>query len=263
MIGNCKVRCPNCDVEIDLLLDTNVNTKVFVDKKKTPSFHKKMKREGWIIGDEYGDMDPDSRVFLQRFEADKRSAVLEVGSNEENLANILVDNGYRVFGYDLGSIRGCQAPKYKRIQEDFVKHAPIHWYPESFDVVFSTSAIEHFGLREYDGNQNGSIDADYDSKAMRTIHSLLKAKGRCYLTVPYGREFKVNESQGWRQYDKETLQKRIIQDFHVVEKSFHRSEEADVHVKEENGIDLVEEADADKYDGKWPHVTVFLILQKE
>lgn len=200
-----------------------------------------------VIDPKYGSHDCDTLILFAYWD-EPSCTVLEVGANEEAIAPILQDNGNRVIGVDLRPPLwpGCH------IQGDFVAIAPL-LKPE-FDVVVSTSAIEHFGLPIYGFDRHVE---DYDSQAMDAIWDVLKPGGRCYITVPYGRDHR-NESD-WRVYNQESLQKRIIRKF-AVEKRMYFLSGGCACPADANGIVLG--ADADAYDAKLPHVTVFLKLLK-
>lgn len=203
----------------------------------------------------YGETDADSEMFLQYLQ-EPPCKVLEVGANQEYTANVLTDHGYQVTGVDLlphyeGRVN------YARIEGDFVQLAD--GLPTDFDVVYSTSAIEHFGLGGYGLNLQ---DPDYDQKAMAAMHRRLKPGGSCYITVPYGREFLVH-GHDWRVYCRKSLEERIVQDFRVVKKLWFKSADALCPTsKIEQTIHYVGETDADAYSGEPPHVTVFLHLVK-
>ena len=92
-----------------------------------------------------------------------------------------------------------------------------------FDIIIALSSIEHFGLQVYNDLVD---DLDYDVKAMAKIYDWLKPGGVAYITLPYGKTMLVGRIDGlykehpndkweWRIYNKEHLQKRIIQKFHV------------------------------------------------
>ena len=212
----------------------------------------------WKIKPEYGDCDEDVKKFLSKFyELDHPTKILEVGANQEFAADILVDNGWTdVTGVDLfdRENRG-----YKHIAGDFV-HLAESGELKDFDVVFSLSAIEHFGLEVYKASgREAPWDVDYDSKAMGAIKKVLKPGGTAYITVPYGKEHTVSLGH-WRAYDRTTLRDRIENGFEVMERSFFLSAQAagigdppmDVSIEQ-----------ADSYDvGSYPHVTAFLKLRK-
>jgi len=213
---------------------------------------------GMIFDEKYGDLDNDVKMFFRFFSETRQAKILEVGANQEFASHILKDNGYDITGVDLLEFWGNPKPNYLRHQGDFcslVKDGTLK--KESYDAIFSTSALEHFGLGTYAGCPNFP---DHDISAAYCIHSLLKPGGHFYLTVPYGKAFLV-ESPHWRVYNREHLQERLIRGMEVVEKVFFKS--ADCYPPD-NGehLPIVEEWHADKYSGSPPHLTVFLKLRK-
>jgi SAM-dependent methyltransferase len=202
----------------------------------------------------YGQLDADTLLFLQHFDAPAGAKVLEVVANEEFSADILTDNGYQVTAVDLRAFDHFLPHRYNRIQADFLDVE----LPGNFDAAFSTSAIEHFGLFVYDAPVT---DWDYDSKALSKIYRLLKPGGVCWITVPYGKNFVT--AKDWRVYDAVTLQERLIKKFLVDKKIFFKS--ADAVCPDLGGpVPLVAEEAANEYSlgETHPHVTVLLQLRK-
>ena len=74
------------------------------------------------------------------------------------------------------------------------------------------STVEHIGLAHY----KDAADPDGDFKAMAEIRRILKPRGLCVLTVPYGR-FTITPV--FRVYDKARLA-RLIQNFRVLEEQY-------------------------------------------
>lgn len=215
------------------------------------------------IDPSYGELDADTMMFLRHFDEPEYSDILEVGSHEEHSADILTDNGHIVTGYDLRPRPGV---KYFHFARDFVKEyewcrgSEEHIIP--YDAVFSTSAIEHFGLPCYD---NQTIDPDYDIKAVEGMYGMLKPGGNCYVTVPYGAKFACERD--WRVYDMESLQRRIVQRFEVLTKVFFKSGDTvgqDIpNERVWDGVPIVSEQEANRYDNpRYPHLTVFLKMIK-
>lgn len=209
------------------------------------------------IDSRYGDMDADTKMFLRWFAEPLESLILEVGANQEYSACILTDNGYRVLGVDLQDFYTPQPINYHRIKGEFVKFAQDGVF-QSLDCIYSTSAIEHFGLGTYPGCP---CLKDHDVTAMEMIWRILRPNGTCYLTVPYGREH-IEHGRDWRVYSKQSLQERLIQKFNVEKKLFFKS--AGCNVPDDGSpLPMVKEEDADAYDGNsCPHLTVFVKLRK-
>lgn len=202
------------------------------------------------------DLCPDSQMLLRHFDQKKTDVIMAVGDNDEQTAQTLTENAYLyILGIDLRP--HCRSPvTYARLQGDFCRLA--QWLAiGQCDCIYSLSAIEHFGLGTY---PNSVIDPDYDIKAMDYIWSMLKVRGTCYLTVPYGKEYIVH-SNDWRVYDKLSLQERLIQNFTVEQKIFFKSAHA-MCPDDGGAIPLVEEHAANLYDGSPPHLTIFLKLCK-
>lgn len=210
------------------------------------------------IDPKYGELDMDTLMFLSHFCEPCSSRILEVGANQEPSSRILSDNGYSILGIDLrpDDYENRWPLNYARLEGDFIQLTPH--LVGNFQAIFSTSAVEHFGLGTY-GVHDPIRDPDYDSKAMDCMWNLLKNEGSCYITVPYGRRF-FAQGDHWRVYDKNALQERIIRKFQVVEKIFFQSAQASCPADEKG---IVKEEDANEYEpGDHPHVTVFLKMKK-
>ncbi len=203
---------------------------------------------------QYGGQDCDTLMFLGHFDEAPNSLILEVGANEEASCRILADNGHKVVGVDLRKHDWRLPHNYLRIQGDFIEVAPaLKRVISAFDVVFSTSAIEHFGLPLYGFH---SRIPDYDIQTTDWIYQLLRPGGTYYLTVPYGRDFR--EDPDWRVYNHTALQARLVGRFLVERKVFFLS--GGCHCPHVDGI--VTQKDADQYDGSPPHLTVFCKMRK-
>lgn len=214
-----------------------------------------------IDRDKYPQQDPDTSLFLKKFEESeesKESLILEVGANDEFSADILAENGYSVMGIDLLAHKLRPIQKYPRIIGDFVYTCYQDLLPPChFNVVYSLSAIEHFGLGTY-GEE--ARDEGYDRRAMDCIRDRLVDGGLCYITVPYG-EKHLTHGRDWRVYNRESLQERIIRDFEVLERLYFASGSVPGDPQDEEGI--IPEGFADSYSGKPPHLAVFLKLRKK
>lgn len=162
------------------------------------------------IRDKYTKYDPETALFLDQFD-EEVGKLLEVGSHDAPIASMLSESGFRVFGVDL---RECDQNKnYTHIVGDFCNLPNEFWmvHRNSFDVVVSVSALEHFGLVTYN---EGALCRMYDVMAVRYMWDALREGGVLYVTVPYGGRY-VEQPTHWRTYDWSSLVDRIIQDFSV------------------------------------------------
>jgi hypothetical protein len=193
-------------------------------------------------------------MFFRHWDEPRKSIVLNVGDNQEDSANILTDNGWLVLGVDLREPEGCHPPRHARWKGEFVQMANEGLFP-SFDCIYSLSALEHFGLKCYEGCPG---DENLDMAASAFMLDLLRTGGTCYVTVPYGREY--IDKGDWRVYNRESLQERIIGDFEVETRLYFKS--GGCNVPDVGGI--VDEQFADWYanGASHPHVTVFLKMRK-
>jgi SAM-dependent methyltransferase len=157
--------------------------------------------------------DADVEYFGRHFAERNHARILEVGCNEEPVAEVLQWFGYEVTGVDARPY-WLPTPHFKFIQADFNSLNFGLNFEDHFDAVVATSTIEHFGLGAY----GESKDKDGDVLAMRKIREALRPGGRAYVTVPVG-VWEVNW-QGWRVYDEPRLKARIIQDFTVEKEVF-------------------------------------------
>jgi len=72
-----------------------------------------------------------------------------------------------------------------------------------YDFIISLSAIEHFGLGYYEGDQQG---VRKDIVAMELAYKWLKSGGRFYLTVPVG---VAKQTPHWRRYNQQGIDELI------------------------------------------------------
>lgn len=209
------------------------------------------------IDPKYGQADADTDLFLYNFAEPKEvGLVVEVGANDEYAANVLADNGYNVLGIDLRPYLQEVPCNYPRWVGDFCRLCePL----SNVGCVFSLSAIEHFGLMTY-----GDVDSDnpyYDVIACHLIWRALRLGGVFYITVPYGRNHLTNGIH-WRVYNDQSFRERIVQRFHIEEQLFFTSGPAVLYGEETPPYCRVDQAEADRYSGDPPHVTVLAKLRK-
>lgn len=198
--------------------------------------------------------DQDVLWFFNTLTERPPGRVLEVGAHDESIAYVLAEAGFDVVGVDLREYDRFHGlhPGQRHIVGDFNQMR----FKEEFDVVVSTSAIEHFGLNTY---REGIEEDDYDVKAVGNVWTALKPSGVFYATVPFGSTFHVQKPD-WRIYDSVALRARIIQDFTVEAKDYFASAPAGRY---QLG-DTLTEREAMEYDDlRHPHITVGLKLRKK
>lgn len=162
--------------------------------------------------------DPEAEFFLDYFEETPSFGsykVLEVGGNDNNLPIILAESGFMTIdSVDL------MEPSWKNLRKgvnpyyvvgDFIEKKDEYWPNRSVDVIYSVSAIEHFGLGTYNKENYRPY---HDVIAMRYIYDLLKPGGVAYITTPFAGKF-VELRPHWRTYDYEAVMNRLVQDFNV------------------------------------------------
>lgn len=214
--------------------------------------------------------DEDVAVFLRTFDEPVGGKVLEVGSHDEPVANILTDCGYQVIGVDLREYNPNQdlptkgpgpACNYTYIRHDFCR-LPDAFLKEqlgTFDVAISLSALEHFGLGTY--NEGGIIQPYYDVVAVQTIWQLLKEGGVFYVTVPFGKQH-IDAIPHWRVYCLSSLSARMVQDFKVESLIPFVCGEMELDGKQFKEGNPISWEQACSFSGHPPHVSVLLKLRK-
>lgn len=168
--------------------------------------------------------DPEAEFFLDFFDEKAGLRALEVGANDNHLAVMLVECGFPVHGVDLMKYSmpyGYWNEKsggawYTHWIGDFCKQAEFaedfkkqRGWSGGFDLIYSISAIEHFGLNTYG---EGTYKPYYDVIAMRYIYDLLAPGGVVYISVPIGGRY-VQYGNHWRVYSLEAIHTRLMQDF--------------------------------------------------
>lgn len=198
---------------------------------------------------DYGHIaDADAFKFAEEFAEPETAKILEIGANQEPVANILSIAGYDVTGIDLMDyMQRINLPlNFKYIRGDFNDMC----FNEEFDVVIALSTVEHIGLGVY-GDQPY---ADGDTLTIQNVWRALKSHGKTYLTVPVGQYQQI--SGHWKVYDRPTLKVRIIQNFRVIKRRYFASGCFNHY---EIGDDVTEE---DAFQQVEPNATVLLILEK-
>jgi len=150
--------------------------------------------------------DGDTMIFAQEFDESFTASILEIGANEEPIAQALFDIGYLdVTGIDLFHYK--YKANFTFIQANLFQY---DFKGKLFDVIICLSTVEHMGLNVYSQKEK----EDKDIETMHKIASLLKPNGVVYLTIPFGIHFKVVSSPA-RIYTTETIQSRITPLFRV------------------------------------------------
>jgi hypothetical protein len=134
----------------------------------------------------------------------------------------------------------------------------IREHIESFDAVFSISAIEHFGMGTY---KEGEGPILYDAIASRQVWQLLKEGGHFYVTVPFGKHY-MERHPYWRVYNSKAARERLIQDFYVESSILFFSAPAFFNGKSCLPGDIVTLEEASQYSGFPPHLTLFMKMRK-
>lgn len=166
------------------------------------------------IIDKYSPHDADTNTFLTHFDEPITSRIIEIGSHDETVSNMLSETGFNITGIDLREYDKDLPPcNYPYIRCDF-NDLPESFMKENWgkiDTIIALSCIEHFGMNTY---SEGSVNLYYDVLAMHRMRDLLKEGGTIYLTVPFG-SISVEFYPHWRVYNKEYLYFRLVQDFTV------------------------------------------------
>ncbi len=215
--------------------------------------------------------DVDSFVFFALFDEPKGAKIIEVGAHDEPVANVLMDQGYSVTGFDIREyhagqdLMGKKATdgrpcNYQYVRADFCD-LPKEFMAKNmgtFDTAVSLSAVEHFGLGTYG---EGPVHYYYDVIALRTIWQLLRVGGTAYVTVPYGKNHHELHPH-WRIYNRRSIQERLVQDFRVDFMAVFMASFDTINGRTEaRCVQLTWEA-ADDYQSDQPHVFVLMKLRK-
>jgi SAM-dependent methyltransferase len=125
-------------------------------------------------------------------------SVLDFGCVESKIAVHLANLGYSVTAVDLRDWRlRSMHPNIRYIQGN-IFCTPLGG---PYDLVVALSTVEHVGLEAY--GESG-FRPEGDKEVMAILRGVLKEGGLMYLTVPYGREARVE--RGYRVYDSDSLQ---------------------------------------------------------
>lgn len=156
-------------------------------------------------------------LLMRHVEVNDQMVAVSVGCNDDPFANAFALLGAVCFGYDLRAYNDTnypvlrEEPLYHHLQQDWLTSAiPV----SRFDIAVSLSAVEHFGLSEFGGEQHD----EGDRIAMEVMYNVLKPGGYALITVPYGSTW--HECPHWRRYREEDLRRRIIGRFEEVERAY-------------------------------------------
>lgn len=207
------------------------------------------------MDEKYGVPDADSEVFFQNFKALKPANIVVVGDNEENVANVLTDNGFDVTGVDLRPLSQVGFCNHKRIIGDF---CDLDIGFGTVDIIICLSALEHFGLAAY-GAEKYLIY--HDVIAMNCMWNILKPGGVVYLTVPFGTAY-MEILGNWRVYSVTSFKYRVVQKFDMIGHGFFTSGPCAINGKFRPAMSFVSAEEATEYCGDPPHVTLFVKLKK-
>ena len=221
-----------------------------------------------IITDElkqqfFGSMyDADTQKFLEHFD-EPIGRVVEVGSHDAPIANLLSHMGFDVTGFDLREYDPKFPPcNYTYRREDFC-NPDQEWLRENlgkFDIAIAISCVEHFGMKAY--GEECEYSPHYDVMAMRMVWHLLKEGGTCYVSVPYGGKF-VECYPHWRMYHLNSFAARISQDLSVEYLMAFVAENMKIAGKDKRRGDplTIEEIEAHE-DELVPHISAMAKLRK-
>ena len=156
-------------------------------------------------------------LLMRNVSVTPEMSAVSVGCNDDPFANAFGVLGASSHGYDLRPYNVTDYPvlrasaAYTHHLEDWLSTPlPVAF----FDVAVSLSAVEHFGLSEFGGEQHD----EGDRVAMELIYATLKPGGFALITVPFGAVW--HSCPHWRRYREEDLQRRIIGRFQEVERAF-------------------------------------------
>lgn len=133
--------------------------------------------------------------------------ILDIGCGYSNFPVRLASMGYSVTAVDLQKYT-FEHPNLRFVQGDINK---LSLGVGKFDIVTCISVLEHVGLDVY----GGEVDPRGDRLALKSIHKLLKKRGRLILTMPFGQESRSfsYRSYSWAQV-KDLLAQFKIRDTH-------------------------------------------------
>jgi hypothetical protein len=205
--------------------------------------------------------DEDARAFLANWDEPPGCRVLEVGSHDAPLANILDEAGWRVTGVDLRPYDESLPPcRYNHVVADWCD-MPAEWWEdnrEAFGSFVCISAIEHFGLGGYGEKEQLLFE---DVVAMRYAWDALREGGTAYLTFPFSRNF-LDCAPHWRVYDLENFKQRLKQRFTIEGVAFVVADVCVINGKPRPRGSPITESEALNYCGHPPSVSALVKMRK-
>lgn len=183
--------------------------------------------------------------WFGKFFKQSKVEVLEIGHVASSLSLELASLGHAVVGIDLRSYP-FKHPNLVSLRGDFLEYN----FSQSFDCIYSLSAIEHFGFtNRYDHKED--VDNHMDEDAFGKIAKLLRPSGYAVISVPYARTLTPNE--WFRIYTRKTLSDKLEKHFNIVEGKFFK--------RQNNQWTLAADASEDPASAR-DGVAVFLLSKK-
>jgi len=156
-----------------------------------------------LAGFEYSERKVEVPFVLENLpEPNSNINILDIGSCESELCNVLYDVGFSVMATDMRS----PDKNFKNFTKCDARHLPFE--NNVFDVVTNISAIEHMGLVPTPYHTDVEYDSEADVKVMAEMMRVLKPNGQMILTIPYG--IGSDGLRSWvKFYNKELLSKLL------------------------------------------------------
>lgn len=133
--------------------------------------------------------------ILENLPQNKDNKILDIGCTGSMFPLLLQSLGYITYGIDIRDYP-------LKDKFNFTKGDICHTkFPDDyFDIITAISIIEHIGIGGRWGVNGNGWD---DLCAIQEIHRILKPNGMFLMTVPFGKEYKIEKNH--RIYDVNTL----------------------------------------------------------